>query len=70
MLYSINSKLRKVENVMKKYTQPTVEITAFDFEDITMSSLGAGSDPNTVNTYTATQTEKGNFVADGSTVEW
>ena len=55
---------------MKKYTQPTVEITAFDFEDITMSSLGAGSDPNTVNTYTATQTEKGNFVADGSTVEW
>lgn len=25
---------------MKKYTQPTVEITAFDFEDITMSSMG------------------------------
>ena len=28
---------------MKKYTQPTVEITAFDFEDITMSSLGVGT---------------------------
>lgn len=26
---------------MKKYTQPTVEITAFDFEDITMSSMSA-----------------------------
>ena len=31
---------------MKKYTQPTVEITAFDFEDITMS-VGGGSDPVT-----------------------
>ena len=25
---------------MKKYTNPTVEITAFDFEDITMSTAG------------------------------
>lgn len=29
---------------MKKYTQPTVEITAFDFEDITMSTINANTD--------------------------
>ena len=55
---------------MKKYTQPTVEITAFDFEDITMSSLGANSTEASKNTYTSTQESKGNFVANGADVAW
>ena len=37
---------------MKKYTQPTVEITAFDFEDITMSAdLGLGVNTATLNSF-------------------
>ena len=31
---------------MKKYTQPTVEITAFDFEDIICESSGQGTVAN------------------------
>ena len=43
---------------MKKYTQPTVEITAFDFEDIicdSSSSLNAANYENNIDTFKANQ---------------
>ena len=59
---------------MKKYTQPTVEITAFDFEDITMSTTTPTPTPSVENMgagYTAgsqfaTDAAAGNY----NVVEW
>ena len=51
---------------MKKYTQPTVEITAFDFEDIICESSG--------NSYAATKQEFESAIVNTDvqvvTVEW
>ncbi len=57
---------------MKKYTQPSVEITAFDFEDITMSAVGGGGslkdkDQNTLTNYYSDVQNDG---AGTVTVEW
>ncbi len=56
---------------MKKYTQPQVEITAFDFEDITMSSLGANAtDIDKANFGYAMQENGNGFAVDGATISW
>ena len=54
---------------MKKYTKPEVEITAFDFEDITMSSLGFGVTDATVNNFKA-ETAGSAVVIDARDIAW
>lgn len=55
---------------MKKYTQPQVEITAFDFEDITMSSLGADGFQANKTYFSNAMADQGNVVIDASGIEW
>lgn len=54
---------------MKKYTQPTVEVTAFDFEDITMSSMG-GELSAGAKEYFNYAVENASGVANLNVVEW
>ena len=55
---------------MKKYTKPVVEMTAFDFEDITMSSLGTGASAASKNAFAEAMNDSGNIAIDASGIEW
>lgn len=55
---------------MKKYTKPEVEITAFDFEDITMSSLGSEASTASKNAFVAAANSNNTVVIDASGIEW
>lgn len=55
---------------MKKYTQPTVEITAFDFEDITMSSMSAENITDGSKEYFNYAVDNASNAATLNVVEW
>ncbi len=56
---------------MKKYTKPEVEITAFDFEDITMSALNNYASAEVKSKFSNDMAANGGLAVDASgIIEW
>ena len=55
---------------MKKYTQPTVEITAFDFEDIICDSSSMSAENYAANKDSFNSAVTNTVVVDAISVQW